>query len=341
MTAPIALEAIEARSPSACNALLDRLHVDGWASVSARTLVELETAVIGQARELFAMPLAAKEALDLSRSPHARGYVGLRRERTNGVPDLKESFEFAEERLPVPHDPDRPYLRLYGPNQWPDARLLPQFRSAIEAYTSLALQTGRTILRGLLSALAQPVDEGVPGGLLKGGICAFSRLIYYAPAEDFAASAARLQAHTDHTLLTLVLEDSPGLEVRERHAGWREVGREPGTFVVFCGELMEFWTRGYVSACLHRVHNAALRSDRVSISSFFLPDLEATIAPIDASELPPSAGAPTTVSGGNSWLGPDGELRPIAVGQEEWKRMAAIFPDDVQAEGDSQHVEER
>lgn len=296
---------------------------------------ELECHVFEDAASLFALPTCDKRALDVAGSPNFRGYVGMRAEYTNGVPDLKESFEFARETRVPTEDPAKPYFRLYGDNLWPDARLLPRFRLTIAAYSDAVGGVGLAVLRALARTLDQSVAPGVSGGLFQGDLCSFSRLIHYSDPTAFSEMSARLEAHTDHTLLTMILQNTPALAIRIPAGAWVEVQPPPGAFVVFCGELMEYWTRGYYRACTHRVHNSALRSARLSVSSFFLPDMQSTIEPIRPDSSPHLRDAAPTVSDDNSWLREDRDLRPIDVGMEEWRRVQAIFPQDSPRPGEA------
>ena len=260
-------------------------------------------------------------------------------EYTRGLADLKESFEFAKE-TPVPtSDNPPPYFRLYGENQWPEARLLPQFRQTLGEYSEWMDKIGRALLKGIALTLGQPTTP-TPGGLFDGDLCFFSRLIYYGNPLDFSITKARLGAHTDHVLFTLTLQDAPGLEVRTDAGEWLRVEPSEDVFVVFPGELMEFWTRGYYKATTHRVHNQALRTERLSVASFFLPNLRSVVAPIDPASSPHLAQADLLMSSDNSWLtkprdgarsngaGAGEFLRPIIVGEKEWERVNAIFPDE-------------
>ncbi|MEM9557184.1 MAG: 2-oxoglutarate and iron-dependent oxygenase domain-containing protein [Acidobacteriota bacterium] len=346
-----ALDRLDAGDPGAIDALHHALRSQGFVYIDADTVLDAGslTNVLGEARAFFDLSQAEKDALDLDLSPNYRGYVGMGAEYTNGVADVKESFEFAPETVaPAVAGEPPPYFKLYGANQWPDPGRLPRFRPALETYSAAVERIGRSVLQAVARTLDQPTTSAPGEGLFGGDLCSFSRLIYYAEAADTGDAPARREAHTDHTLLTVILQSSPGLEVADGD-GWQPVTASPDTFLVFLGEMMEFWTRGYYTALPHRVYDAALAAERVSIATFFLPDLRNRVAPIVPSTSTRMASAELSLSADNSWLtpsavdppstgdaaGPSGSLQPIIVGEKEWQRIHAIFPEQSSSEQSS------
>jgi isopenicillin N synthase-like dioxygenase len=338
----LSLSDIEAESPEAIERLrragrdIGVFYLDAGDRLARRFFADL----FEQSRQFFRLPLDPKQALALANSSNFRGYVGMGEEYTRGQADIKESFEFAQEtRVPASDNPP-PYFRLYGENQWPDASRLPRFRPTLGEYSEWMDRIGRVVLKGMALTLGQPVTPEAGGGLFRGDPCFFSRLIYYGNPLDFGETDTRLGAHTDHVLFTLTLQDAPGLEVQTNAGEWIRVEPSEELFVVFPGELMEFWTRGYYKATTHRVHNKALRTERLSVASFFLPDLQSEVAPIDPASSPHLADVDLSMSSDNSWLTkPQAEaqangasagelLRPIMIGEKEWERVNAIFPDE-------------
>ena len=329
MIGVVSLDELADGSPDAIAALRDALHGDGVVALDAagRFGGGSTTELFEQARRFFLLPLAERRAVGLSSSTNLRGFVGVGQETTNGVVDLKESFEFARELSPPAGDPS-PWHRLYGSNLWPDTDVLPGFRSVLRRFVDDIGAIGDSVVRSLVSSLGQPLGPGAPSGFFDRESCVFSRLIRYGDPGEHRDDATRLDAHTDHGLVTLTLEDSPGLEVQRRDGGW-EIAE--GVPLVFAGELLEFWSLGYFRACPHRVMSGALIRERLSIATFIEPDLGAVVAPVrrssfDSSEAP---GVPV----GNFWL-PDDQVPgddppPVAVGDAEWRRMASIFGDEV------------
>lgn len=80
-----------------------------------------------RAREFFALPLAAKQALAIANTRHFRGYTAVGMEITRQRPDQREQIDIGEESPEIPAGPGVPdWKGLQGPNQWPQA--LPGFR---------------------------------------------------------------------------------------------------------------------------------------------------------------------------------------------------------------------
>ncbi|RLK61362.1 2-oxoglutarate and iron-dependent oxygenase domain-containing protein [Actinokineospora cianjurensis] len=271
-------------------------------------------------RRFFALPPADKRALSISLSPAYRGYVGVGEESTNGAADLKESFEFGKEDIPPAVADPPPYYRMYGGNQWPAEALLPGFRAAIEAYSAHQARIGAAVVGALAATLDQPAVLGRPDAPFGTELSSFARVIYYANPSGYA-DGARLAAHTDSGMVTVSVQDTPGLEARTSSGEWIPVVPPDGCCVVFTGELLELWSRGYYRACVHRVHNASLARDRVSLITFFLPDLRSTLRPLTTADSARLAGA--VVPRGNSWLTDDGAA--FVVGEREWARVGEIF----------------
>jgi len=281
--------------------------------------------LFSQARRFFALPDAAKQRIAIGHSPHFRGYVGVGEESTNGEADLKESFEFGQERPAPPSVDPPPYFRLFGGNQWPDPAVLPGFRPAVDAYGTLMDRVAAAVFDTMVRTLGLP--DGTSAGLGEKRPCSFSRLIHYSDPAGYAGEDVRLGEHTDSGMITISVQDSPGLEVRTRDGQWRVVDPPDGTLVVFTGELTALWSHGYYPACVHRVSNATLKDARISAITFFIPALDATLSSLDPVAHPIVAGS--EVSDRNPWLlGGGEELRPFVVGEREWDRVNTIFADD-------------
>ena len=81
------------------------------------------------ARRFFALSEAEKMSIAMINSQWFRGYTRIGGEFTQGIADWREQIDVQTERQPnVETDPA--YLRLEGPNQWPES--LPEFRPELE-----------------------------------------------------------------------------------------------------------------------------------------------------------------------------------------------------------------
>ena len=221
------------------------------------------------ARRLFALPQAAKDDVAMVNSPHFRGYTRLGGELTSGAVDWREQLDIGPERVPLER-PSQPYLRLQGPNQWPDG--VPELPRVIAEWDAALAGVGRTLLRHWAAALGSAEDvfdasfAEVPATLIK--------IVRY-PAQ--AVTSQGVGAHRDAGVLTLLLAEpgSRGLEVRLADGSWLAVDPVPGAFIVNIGELLELASGGYLRATEHRV--TISDRERISVPYFFNPRLDAEL----------------------------------------------------------------
>ena len=107
-------------------------HEVGFFHLRHRIPAEVTDELFASARRFFALPDADKTAIEMKRSPWFRGYTRVGGELTQGAVDWREQIDVGSEREPGPTTGPA-YLRLDGPNQWPQA--LPELRPVIEAWT--------------------------------------------------------------------------------------------------------------------------------------------------------------------------------------------------------------
>ena len=102
--------------------------------------------VMAHTKSFFALPLAAKLALDKRHSKANRGYepLGGQTLEPGAPPDLKEGFYIGPE---VAADDPRAAKFNRGPNQWPPAA--PAFRAVMETYRDQMTALAARLLRGL------------------------------------------------------------------------------------------------------------------------------------------------------------------------------------------------
>jgi isopenicillin N synthase-like dioxygenase len=237
------------------------------------------------ARRFFALPEDERLAIENIRSPQFRGYTRFGHEHTNGQVDLRDQVDIGRE-LPVPRlGPDDPaWLRLRGPNLWPDA--VPEFRTLATAWMGQLEQLGQSLLRALALALELPVetfaDAVSPPEVL------FKVIRYLTPTGAAPGTGQGVGAHRDTGFLSFVHQDGVGGLQVERDGRLIDVEPRPGTLVVNIGEMFQLVTRGYYKATVHRVVSPPPGVERISLAHFFNPKLEATLAPVD---LPPRLAA--------------------------------------------------
>jgi isopenicillin N synthase-like dioxygenase len=234
------------------------------------------------ARAFFGLPEPDRLAIANVNSPQFRGYTPVGHEYTNGRSDRRDQLDVGHE-LPAPRlgADDPAWLRLRGPNLWPES--LPALRTTITEWMGAMEALGRKVLHALALALGQRVDRfdtmvaPHPEVLVK--------VIRYPAGGDAArddeAGGQGVGEHRDTGLLTFVhQDDAAGLQVRlgDRFV---DVARVPGAYVVNLGEMMQLLTHGYFAATVHRVVSPPSGGDeRVSVAYFFNPKLEATLTPV-------------------------------------------------------------
>ena len=280
---------------------------------------DLGDRLLGAARRLFALPQEAKDAVAMVNSPHFRGYTRLGGELTGGRVDWREQIDIGPERSPL-SDPPEPYLRLQGPNQWPQA--LPELRGIVAEWDAALAEVGRKLLAHWAAALGSPDDvfaaafADTPATLIK--------IVRY-PQQ--AESTQGVGAHRDAGVLTLLFAEpgSRGLEVRDPQSGWIEAAPVEGAFIVNIGEMLEVATGGYLRATEHRV-NLADAGERISVPYFFNPRLDARLPVLS---LPAELAAEAR---GVSADPSDEQIFPV-YGRNAWKSRLRAHPDVAAAHG--------
>lgn len=216
------------------------------------------------ARAVFALPVAAKQALAIGRHGPNRGYVALGVEALDEktAPDLKEAFN-----LVWTDEASRP------PNAWPD---LPGWRARVQAYFDAVLAVGRRLHQAFALDLGAPetfFDDKLDAPM------ATLRLLRY-PAEfgaDAPAGRPGAGTHTDYGNVTLLAtDDVGGLQVQRRGGGWIDVPPLPGAFVCNIGDCLMRWSNDVYVSTPHRVLPPA--RERYSIAFFLDPNPQALVA---------------------------------------------------------------
>ncbi len=235
-----------------------------------------------EATRFFALPLADKQRVEMLESPHFRGYTRTGGELTQGRVDWRDQIDVAAERAPC-DDPDAPaYMRLEGPNLWPDAQ--PALRGVLTDWERRCTAVARRLLRSWALALGSPAD--VFDGAFGERPSTLIKLVRYPGREDRGQGVG---AHKDPGVLTLLMigRGQGGLQV-DSAGGWLDAPALPGAFVVNIGELLEFATDGYLKATVHRVVSPPPGETRLSIPFFFNPALDSAMPRIT---LPPALAA--------------------------------------------------
>ena len=253
--------------------LREATHSVGFFHLRHRIPAEVIDQLFAVTRDFFALPEADKLAIEMTKSPYFRGYTRTGGEITDGAADWREQIDVASEREPRT-ETDPAYLRLEGPNQWPEA--LPELQPVLEAWIDRLTGIGMQLVQEWSVALGADRHHfdstfDLPSILMK--------LVRYPGQEDAGQGVG---AHKDPGILTLLLIEpgKAGLQV-ERDGEWFDVPPVDDAFVVNIGELLEVATDGYLRATKHRVVSPEVGSERISIPFFFNPNLDAEVPPIE------------------------------------------------------------
>ena len=235
---------------------------------------ELLQQVQDHARRFFALPDRDKTAVGMINSPHFRGYNRAASEITRGKPDLREQFDLGAEREVLPTTDNSPYwVRLQGPNQWPQAlpTLKPLLLDWQQAMTAMSLRLLRAFAQAL--ALGPEAFDQLYGDKPNEHI----KLMRY-PGQASDESNQGVGAHKDSGFLSFLLQDQQaGLQVEIEEGRWIDALPRANTLVVNIGELLELATNGYLRATVHRVLSPAKGSERLSIAFFLGAQLDAVV----------------------------------------------------------------
>ncbi|KAL5121588.1 hypothetical protein ACEQ8H_000660 [Pleosporales sp. CAS-2024a] len=229
--------------------------------------------IFGLAKSFFHLPLQKKYSWRLNDAEVNQGYTGDGDEANGGV-DHKECYE---------------HRRFQNPC-CPTEAELPGFRSTIDSFYAQCLGLGIKVLQCLAIAMDlgddffDPMTQRADPQL---------RLMHYPSIEKKTieqAGHARIMAHTDFGLCTLLFQDSVGgLEVDPFHTGdFKPAVPVPGTVLINIADLMQRLTNDRCRSTLHRVvspkGSSHVLPSRFSIPFFIHPDADAWIEPIVKSE---------------------------------------------------------
>lgn len=234
---------------------------------------QLLTDVQQIARQFFALSPDEKRSVNMVNSPHFRGYNRAGLEITRGQPDYREQFDIGAEREAVTRSDAPVWLRMQGPNQWPEA--LPALRTVMTRWQQDMARVALELLRAFAEALSLPrhAFDNLYGEYPNEHI----KLIHY-PGRVNDESRQGVGAHKDSGFLTLLLQDDQaGLQVEVAPDDWIDVTPLPGSFVVNIGELLELATNGYLRATVHRVVSPPADRERLSVAFFLGAQLDAVV----------------------------------------------------------------
>ena len=238
----------------------------------------------GLARRFHALPEPVKARSHFGLGGLNRGWVPLFSEpvyegEDAGKASHVEAFDLARE-LPRDHPAVAAGEPGIGPNTWPAEAELPGFRSAVyQVYERF------DALSAALFALFEDVVDLPRGAFSRHSTeetRSTMRLLRYPPNEAPGLEEwnTGIASHTDFECFTVLWQDQPGLQVRDRGGEWVEAGHHGdfGVFTVIIGDMTEYWTGGELKATPHRVRHT--KHERISIVRFNGVDNATVAAPM-------------------------------------------------------------
>lgn len=232
-----------------------------------------------QVKAFHSLPLDEKMKLKVDEA--TTGYVPVKSTvyvtsdvSENTKKDLNENFRIVRERAPD-HPGIRAGRRFTGPNKWPDAASLPDFKPTMLAYFGAMEELGRRLLPLYARALGLAPDYfdalfTDPNWL--------TRNVHYPPTEP-EENQFGISPHTDHGFITLLpINKVPGLEVKTRDGRWIAAHHIEGALIVNSGDFLKKWTNGRFIATPHRV--IAPNVDRYISAFFYNPNWDVVSDPL-------------------------------------------------------------
>ncbi|MFJ2514495.1 2OG-Fe(II) oxygenase family protein [Streptomyces griseoviridis] len=271
--------------------LRDDLRVRGFFFVHNHGIpTDLIRDVYAETRSFYRLSPTDKSRYDATEQSQFLGYRGLGRERsrTHGGTEACEQYRVGNttDQLPSP----MPAADFYHA----------PFPKSLELFGHLT-HLGDAILT------ACALDLGLEGGAFAS--CLASGPLHRLGLNHYGAghssdtgptTGSAMSPHVDLSLLTILDQDQPGLEVGDTDGRWLEVPRVPGALFLFLGDHVQRWSNGLHRAAPHRV--GMVRHDRMSIQYKHRPDYGVVVRPLDALIGPASPPAYPPLNTGPDYL---------------------------------------
>ncbi|XP_028771800.1 flavanone 3-dioxygenase 2-like [Neltuma alba] len=170
----------------------------------------------------------------------------------------------------------RDYLKLQVHPRFHAPTKPPSLSETIEEYCEKSRAVAEELLKGISRSLGMEENSIYEKMNVRLGTQMF--VVNYYPPCPSPELARGLPEHTDHGLLTLLMQNNQdGLQIH--HDGkWVSVHPPPNSLMINTGDHMEILTNGKYKSVLHRamVNNKAAR---ISIGTAHGPSLDTTVAP--------------------------------------------------------------
>ncbi|MFI0983625.1 2-oxoglutarate and iron-dependent oxygenase domain-containing protein [Streptomyces sp. NPDC021093] len=229
---------------------------------------ELIKDVYAETQRFYQLPPEQKSKYDATEKSQFLGYRGLGRERSR----THSGTEACEQYRVGNTTPDLALLESVGFYH-------EHFPKSMELFEYLTM-----LGDGILAACA--LDLGLAADFFTGYLgTPLHRLgLNYYGASHLSKVSSKvnyaMSPHIDLSLLTILDQDEPGLDVRDTDGKWRQVPSVDGALFVFLADYVQRWSNGLHRAAPHRV--SAVDRDRMSIQYKHRPDYGVVVAPLEA-----------------------------------------------------------
>ncbi|KAL6454590.1 frbJ 2-oxoglutarate-dependent dioxygenase frbJ [Candida maltosa Xu316] len=250
-------------------------------------------AIKQQALEFFALPDEVKQKVEMINSPHFLGYNRLSNEITSSHTDWREQIDLGTE-LPAPSKDDPLYRNIEGPNLWPDAEKVPNFRPVVERHIRKMTRLSE-VFRDLVAESIGIDPKSFEGYFKPNQQCKMKMISYPDTTQLEGAKSLVLDdspqtnqgcgPHRDSDLLTYIYQASDhqnSLQAQNYQGKWITVPNIPGHLVVNNGQTLQAITQGVAKATIHRVLVPEAGSGtRISIPFFSTINLDSFKSVVD------------------------------------------------------------
>jgi isopenicillin N synthase-like dioxygenase len=240
-----------------------------------------------EAINFFDLPDKFKEEVEMINSPHFLGYTRLANEITDNHADWREQIDLGTE-LPAPSKDDPIYRNIEGPNLWPDASVIPNFKPTILNYIDKMSHLSLVFKSLVAEAIGLPANAFEeffkPNQQCKMKLIAYpdtaelTNKSSIAKADETPGTQQGCGPHRDSDLLTYIYQatkHNDSLQVQNWQGEWVTVPYVENTLVVNVGQTLEAITQGVCKATIHRVLIPQAGSGtRISIPFFQTIDLD-------------------------------------------------------------------
>lgn len=220
-----------------------------------------------------------KRAISLKNRKDYRGYIGLMEEMTQGVKDIKESLAMV---YPNAKEADDLHPAFTGNNphipfneDMMDLLVKLCFTGDIyfsEKFMDEQLNSYMAHIHSLAVFLYM-LFCGLFGLEHLGSLHQRTCLLNYMDVDGIEGKTQLIPTHTDLAMFNILRVTQGGLKIRSRANQIHTVKPDHHTYAVIFGDMARHLSGGQAWSCIHQVMYTESQDNRISIPSFFFPNL--------------------------------------------------------------------